>query len=664
MVPTASGSTLDEIGNRTTRPAIARLVDAHLQDLLRSGLNTETILASGIYSASPDEVAEILGFGAGGGMAIPYPANGDGTPFVRIRLDKVVSDGKRYRSPKGSTNRLYVSRLISPEMLADVSMPIYITEGEKKALKAYQEGLLCVGLAGVWSWRTKTSDGRGVPLPDLDKIPLEGRIVYVVFDSDIVSKPGVKAAESALAAELAKRGAQVLAIRLPAGPNGEKVGLDDYLVTHSVESFSALNPVPLGKPPEVVTMRPPPPAAVAQPLTMPAEAMVGLGRDFADLYGQYLESPRSFLYMAFLTYLGAGIARKVTLASELRPEPRLYTVVVGESADTRKSTALRITDGFFRVLNPDWIAGVLYGVGSAEGIAAELKESPTLILHFDELKSFVDKAKAEHSVALPMVSTLFERGDYDNRVKAERVSVRGASLSLIAACTSDTYATMFDSRFFAIGFLNRLFIVVDRTTNRIALPRVVPEPEVEALRGRVRGLLREIDKAYATNGLRPVALSVEPGAMAMFERWYKSREGSIFERRLDTYAHRLMVLLAASSGKEQVDVEVMEAVLALIRYQLDARREADPVDAENTIARLEEKIRRVLVKGAASGRDLKRKCNYNRVGIWAWQTAISNLLRVGEVLHAKKDDLYYLAPGVIAPVITAESDTFAHADAE
>jgi len=36
-------------------------------------------------------------------------------------------------------------------------------------------------------------------------------------------------------------------------------------------------------------------------------------------------------------------------------------------------------------------------------------------------------------------------------------------------------------------------------------------------------------------------------------------------------------------------------VITLLHYQLEARRECDPVDAENTIAMLEEKIRRAQV---------------------------------------------------------------------
>ncbi len=382
--------------------------------------------------------------------------------------------------------------------------------------------------------------------------------------------------------------------------------------------------------------------AEAVALRVPEEGLIGVARDFATLYASALESPRSFFYFAFLTYLGAVIAHKVTLDSELRPEPRLYNVVLGDSADTRKSTALRKVDEFFRSLGAGYTPAVLFGVGSAEGIAAELKESPSLLLHFDELKSFVDKARSEHSIALPMVSTLFERAEYDNRTKDTRVSIRGASLSLLAACTRETYASIFDAKFLAIGFPNRLWLISDRSDARIPVPRPVPEPALEELRGAVRARLDEVDQAYVANGLRPVPYRLTSGAMATFRAWYEARTGSVFERRLDTYGHRLMLLLAVSAGRTIVDEDLVGRVVALLRYQLDLRRECDPVDADNTIAVLEERIRRALARGSLRGRDLKRRCSYHRTGLWAWQQAIDNLRKAGEIVHEAKPDLLWL----------------------
>src|SRR5438094_1999382 len=86
----------------------------------------------------------------------------------------------------------------------------------------------------------------------------------------------------------------------------------------------------------------------------------------------------------------------------------------------------------------------------------------------------------------------------------------------------------------------------------------------------------------------------------------------------------------------------MTATLALLRWQLDVRRECDPVDAETTIGRLEEKIRRALKRGPVRRAELKRRCNYSRFDTWTWETAINNLRRGREIDYDPKLDLYTL----------------------
>src|SRR5262245_23234820 len=109
-------------------------------------------------------------------MVIPYlPRNGDG-PYARVKLDTPGPAGKRYRSPSGKPNRLYIPALLLPEILADPDVGLWITEGEKKSLAACQAGLPCIAVAGVWSWRTKRTPkgSETVPVPDLDHITWTG----------------------------------------------------------------------------------------------------------------------------------------------------------------------------------------------------------------------------------------------------------------------------------------------------------------------------------------------------------------------------------------------------------------------------------------------------------------------------------------------------------
>ena len=362
-------------------------------------------------------------------------------------------------------------------------------------------------------------------------------------------------------------------------------------------------------------------------LAIPQASMIGLAAEFADLYSEYLEPPRSLFYCSFLTYLGSVLAKKVTIASELRPEPRLYTVLVGASADDRKTTAIMKANEFFRSIYPE--LAVMYGAGSAEGVALELKDHNTLILHYDELKSFVDKAQIDGSVLLPMVTALFEQGIRQNRTTTSQIRVEDASLSLIAACTTDTYSTMFNQTFHSIGFINRLWVVSDHATKKIAIPKAIPAQRLDALRLKVREVIGDILGRASAGG--PITLALEPEAEALFVEWYNSRPRSIFAKQLDTYGHRLMILLAVSSGRETIDEEVAQAVISLLDWQFRIRRENDPIDADNMIAGLEEKIRRSLAAGPLSLSEIKRKVNYSPFGLWALDNAIKNLVTGGKL---------------------------------
>jgi hypothetical protein len=131
-----------------------------------------------------------------------------------------------------------------------------MTEGMKKAAKADQEGFPCLGLVGVDAWskpRKKDAAGRRIGkrelLPDLSVVAWTGRVVTIVYDSDLAEKPEVACAERALAQALTTAGANVRVARLSARPDGTKMGLDDFLVDRGPEALRSL----------LATARPPDP---------------------------------------------------------------------------------------------------------------------------------------------------------------------------------------------------------------------------------------------------------------------------------------------------------------------------------------------------------------------------------------------------------------------
>ncbi len=134
----------------------------------------------------------------------------------------------KYETPKGARMMLDAPPA-ARGALADPAVPLFVTEGVRKADAAVSAGLCCVALLGVWNFRGTNARGGKVALPDWESIALNGRTVFIVFDSDVMEKRAVHAALVRLKAFLESRGGVVRVIYLPPGSEGSKVGLDDFL---------------------------------------------------------------------------------------------------------------------------------------------------------------------------------------------------------------------------------------------------------------------------------------------------------------------------------------------------------------------------------------------------------------------------------------------------
>jgi hypothetical protein len=180
------------------------------QDLLKLGFTRNQALVPGLLISLHDVTGQVAG----------YQFRPD-TP--RLRKDKPV----KYETPTGARNIVDVPPR-AQAALGDPAIPLVVTEGAKKADSAVSHGLCCVALAGVWGWRGTNDAGGKTALPGWDTIAVNGRDVFIAFDSDIIEKPEVGLACRRFRDFLQSRGALVHVLQLPPGPGGTKVGLDDF----------------------------------------------------------------------------------------------------------------------------------------------------------------------------------------------------------------------------------------------------------------------------------------------------------------------------------------------------------------------------------------------------------------------------------------------------
>ena len=212
-----------------------------LADFKKSGINESTILdyvKEGYLSETDDN------------WQLNYPAlyANYKTDYYNRRLKNPEYGKGKYIKPAGKPSQIFRPLPLSISMLKDPTKPIIITEGDKKAIKAVQEGFPCLSLGGVWGWKCKADniDLEENPeweltadiIPDLAHADFNDKVVILCYDNDMYHNVKVKQALYSLAGYLiSEKGAKVKLIFLP---KGEAKGLDDFLVANGADEFQKL----------------------------------------------------------------------------------------------------------------------------------------------------------------------------------------------------------------------------------------------------------------------------------------------------------------------------------------------------------------------------------------------------------------------------------------
>lgn len=282
----ASKSSKAATSHRTQPTLTAVLLsDAHLAELMASGLSREQALATGHRSVTAAEAKKATGHDLPG-LLFSYqnPLTGKPyeiltgkwakRPFCRLKPDWAAarsqqrehyadSEGKlpKYLSPSKCGSRPYFSPLIDwGKVLGKSSIPIILTEGEKKGDAGCAAGIPTIALSGVSAfvdrddrdeWTAGEGSGwdceepeDGEPrsrfLPELDIVQWAHRAIGVAFDSDISSNFFVEKSLETLLAHTRARVGRGYPIVLPTEVDGKKNGLDDFIARHGSAAFLML----------------------------------------------------------------------------------------------------------------------------------------------------------------------------------------------------------------------------------------------------------------------------------------------------------------------------------------------------------------------------------------------------------------------------------------
>jgi hypothetical protein len=242
--PTGAGNSAALSTRSTLKDDAASLVRAKLAGSL---LDDDDRKLLKIAPAKPG-VLSAMGLPEKKAMEIPYfYPDGRQNGFIRWRYLEDTRDGLdrqtkkkplRYVQQPGTLQGIYLPPYLDWRiLLADPTMPIVITEGELKAACATKHGHACIGLGGVFSFK---STQHKIPLlAELAGAAWKGRRVVIAYDSDAATNPEVVRARNELAKELSDKGGSVQIAAIPAGEKGAKRGLDDLALEEGPEAMAS-----------------------------------------------------------------------------------------------------------------------------------------------------------------------------------------------------------------------------------------------------------------------------------------------------------------------------------------------------------------------------------------------------------------------------------------
>jgi len=223
---------------------LSTLLPQHQQLLEQSGITQDVARSRGCRSVKTKVELHRLGFSRGQqqvpAFVLPiYDLSGKAAQ-CQIRPDNPRTyKGKvaKYEVPYGSELVIDVPPRARESVLRG-DVRLFVVLGVRKADSLVSQGECCISLLNIRGWDKHAAFWTTVPL--------QGREVHVVLDSDAPTDKAMVRFATRFKAFLAARGATVQVVAVPADETAERVGVDDFLSAgHGVDDLLTLDPLNL-----------------------------------------------------------------------------------------------------------------------------------------------------------------------------------------------------------------------------------------------------------------------------------------------------------------------------------------------------------------------------------------------------------------------------------
>lgn len=298
----------------------------------------------------------------------------------------------------------------------------------------------------------------------------------------------------------------------------------------------------------------------------------GFLRQYESAMADYTDAPtvfhRATAYAVYGALLSTGFTR-LRIASGPEPMwPNLWMVLVGGSAQSRKTTSIhfgsvvaRMSDKF--VVAPDSFTAegfAQYLFQLQEGFQGVPKgHGPAALLVLPEMSQFLLEAQRQYASAnKSMLMSMYDAKTFRRQLSRSTIEVKLPRVSMLGGIAPELLSSHTDTADWQGGFMSRTMLVHGRRSHTLKEPTPVPDSVfrklVTVLQSRLRAaaLARRANKAkWQKKGFANAILDFEPSARKL----WGSTPATHTDPALNFTLGRSQAHLAKMAAIEQMDMD-------------------------------------------------------------------------------------------------------------
>lgn len=349
-----------------------------------------------------------------------------------------------------------------------------------------------------------------------------------------------------------------------------------------------------------------------------------------------------FMFMPALTLLLNYVGTKVRIEYK-NIIPSLFLALIGKRGQVIKSSSVEDAIQFFhyagvmdqaspQINNADGKT-LVWTVGSPEGLGLDMNRTNcrNAVLFYDELATLTNKCGIDSSTLNSSLLTLYESGKLQNTIKSRKESFAldpGTYCASLIVCSTDKnfFSNWSKLAGRSTGLDDRFFMLYQPQFLRPMIPQIEVDTRPAALVTR-----KLIDRA------------IKKGVYKIVDSSPLASKINEIGNRSEIRAEKFALGFAIDLGLEEIDEDCIERGLALIEYELAAKKYFKTFEATTREGALQMEILQSIRQGGGKVevKDLERHLHASRHGTTLWFQALQGLIKAGRIAetgHGVKGD--------------------------